>query len=87
MLDEMVFAGYIGNELGPYGFFPTDATVLEREPLPAKLEGVGSGCPVDLTDPASPGRAPTGRNSGQRYPPAYHHGVLSRASRTLADDP
>ena len=25
MLDEMVEAGYTGTELGPYGFFPTDA--------------------------------------------------------------
>src|ERR1700678_536071 len=29
----------------------------------------------------------TGRNSGQRYPPAYRHGVLSRASQTTADGP
>ena len=27
MLDEMVFAGYTGTELGPYGFLPTDAKV------------------------------------------------------------
>ena len=29
MLDEMVEAGYSGTELGPYGFFPTDADVLQ----------------------------------------------------------
>jgi inosose dehydratase len=53
MLDEMVFAGYTGTELGPYGFFPTDAKVLERELSPRNLKLLGSFVPVDLTDPAS----------------------------------
>jgi inosose dehydratase len=53
MLDEMVFAGYTGTELGPYGFFPTDAKVLERELAQRKLKLLGSFVPVDLIDPAS----------------------------------
>jgi inosose dehydratase len=53
MLDEMVFAGYTGTELGPYGFFPTDEKVLEPELSKRKLTMLGSFVPVDLTDPAS----------------------------------
>jgi inosose dehydratase len=53
MLDEMVSAGYTGTELGPYGFFPTDAKVLEPELSQRKLKMLGSFVPVDLTDPAS----------------------------------
>jgi inosose dehydratase len=37
MLDEMVFAGYTGTELGPYGFLPTDAKVLESELVAAEV--------------------------------------------------
>src|ERR1700733_14807797 len=53
MLDEMVFAGYTGTELGPYGFFPTDAKVLGHELSQRNLKLLGSFVPVDLTDPAS----------------------------------
>jgi inosose dehydratase len=31
VLDEIAKAGYSGTELGPYGFFPTDAGVLRRD--------------------------------------------------------
>ena len=31
VLDEIAQAGYAGTELGPYGFLPTDPTVLRRE--------------------------------------------------------
>ena len=53
MLDEMVFAGYTGTELGPYGFLPTDPKLLESELSPRKLKLLGSFVPVVLSDPAS----------------------------------
>jgi inosose dehydratase len=53
MLDEMVFAGYHGTELGPYGFFPTDAAILLPELSKRNLTMLGSFVPVVLSDPAS----------------------------------
>jgi hypothetical protein len=53
MLDEMVSAGYTGTELGPYGFLPTDAKVLEGEFSKRQLKLLGSFVPVVLSDPAS----------------------------------
>jgi inosose dehydratase len=53
MLDEMVWAGYTGTELGPYGFFPTDAAVLKAQLDKRKLKLLGSFVPVVLSDPAS----------------------------------
>jgi inosose dehydratase len=57
MLDEMVWAGYTGTELGPYGFFPTDAAVLKAQLDQRKLKLLGSFVPVVLSDPASAGIA------------------------------
>jgi len=53
MLDEMVAAGYTGSELGPYGFFPTDPSVLKPQLDKRKLKLLGSFVPVVLSDPAS----------------------------------
>ena len=54
MLDEMVFCRATpGTELGPYGFFPTDAQVLQGELSQRKLKLLGSFVPVVLSDPAS----------------------------------
>jgi inosose dehydratase len=53
MLDEMVEAGYSGTELGPYGFFPTDADVLQVQLKKRMLKLLGSFVPVKLGDPAS----------------------------------
>ena len=57
MLDEMVWAGYTGTELGPYGFFPTDPAVLKPQLEKRKLTLLGSFVPVVLSDPASAGIA------------------------------
>lgn len=55
MLDEMVEGGYTATELGPYGYFPTDADVL-RPVLKAKgLEMISSFVPVDIANPAAAG--------------------------------
>jgi inosose dehydratase len=53
MLDEMVQAGYTGTELGPYGFFPTDADVLKRELSSRQLKLLGSFVPANLGDPSA----------------------------------
>jgi inosose dehydratase len=53
MLDEMVDAGYTGAELGPYGFFPTDANVLRPQLEKRKLKLLGSFVPVKMTDPGA----------------------------------
>lgn len=57
MLDEMIWAGYTGTELGPYGFFPTDPAVLKPQLDKRKLKLLGSFVPVVLSDPASAGIA------------------------------
>lgn len=53
MLDEMAEAGYAGSELGPYGFFPTDATILQPQLEKRKLKLLASFVPVKMTDPAA----------------------------------
>ena len=53
MLDEMVAAGYTGTELGPYGFFPTDASILQNELRKRGMKLLGSFVPVTLSDPAA----------------------------------
>lgn len=53
MLDEMVEAGYTGTELGPYGFFPTDAAVLKQQLGKRNLKLLASFVPVPLGDAAS----------------------------------
>jgi inosose dehydratase len=51
MLDEMVAAGYRGTELGPYGFFPTDAHVLKAQLEKRGLKLLASFVPVTLSEP------------------------------------
>ncbi len=53
MLDEMVEAGYTGTELGPYGFFPTDAKTLQPQLEQRKLALLASFVPVKMTDPSA----------------------------------
>jgi inosose dehydratase len=50
MLNEMVDAGYTGTELGPYGYFPTDADVLKPQLEKRKLKLLGSFVPVRMGD-------------------------------------
>jgi len=53
MLDEMVSAGYRGTELGPYGFFPTDASVLGPQLRKRQAALLGSFVPVPIGDEKS----------------------------------
>lgn len=52
MLDEMVAGGYSGTELGPYGYFPTDPSVLRPVLEQRKLAMLSSFVPVPLADPS-----------------------------------
>jgi inosose dehydratase len=49
----MVEAGYMGSELGPYGFFPTDPKILQPQLEKRKLKLLASFVPVKMTDPAA----------------------------------
>jgi len=48
VLDEMAAAGYMGTELGPYGYFPTDSKQLIRELSARGLTLVSGFVPVPL---------------------------------------
>src|SRR5436305_7009213 len=50
ILDEMVAGGYTGTELGPYGYFPTDAGVLRAALSARSLKMLSSVVPVNLAD-------------------------------------
>ncbi|HEY6293634.1 MAG TPA: TIM barrel protein [Terriglobia bacterium] len=51
VLDEIAAAGYSGTELGPYGYFPTDAGVLSRALAARRLTMLSSFVPVPLSNP------------------------------------
>lgn len=53
VLDEMSQAGYVGTELGDWGFMPTDATQLQHELRQRNLSMLAGFLPVDLSDPSS----------------------------------
>ncbi len=55
ILDEILSAGYTGTELGPYGYFPTDAAVLRKTLQEKGLTMLSSFVPVPLTDPSRTG--------------------------------
>ncbi len=48
VLDEMAQTGYVGTELGDWGFMPTDPEALRRALQGQKLELVGAFVPVAL---------------------------------------
>ncbi|MCW5852781.1 MAG: TIM barrel protein [Anaerolineae bacterium] len=51
MLDEMQETGYVGTELGDWGFMPTDPTALAQELQARHLALLGSWVSVYLHDP------------------------------------
>lgn len=52
MLDELAWAGYIGTELGDWGFMPTDPKKLKAELGARNLSMIGSWVTVRLYDAA-----------------------------------
>jgi inosose dehydratase len=53
VLDEIRESGYLGTELGDWGFMPEDPEVLKRELSERGLVLVGAFVPVDFSDPAT----------------------------------
>ncbi len=53
MLDELVETGYIGTDLGDWGFMPTDPARLRAELVRRKLTMVGAFVPVTLKNAAA----------------------------------
>lgn len=50
VLDEMTAAGYVGTELGPYGFLPTDPNALKAALAARGLQLLSAFVPVRLAD-------------------------------------
>lgn len=50
MLDELAQAGFVGSELGNYGYMPTDPKTLQRELEERKLQLTGAWVTVRLYD-------------------------------------
>jgi inosose dehydratase len=50
-MDEIAKAGYEGTELGPYGYYPTDAMLLRKELAQRNLRLASSFVPLPLEDP------------------------------------
>jgi inosose dehydratase len=53
VLDEMAATGYVGTELGDWGFLPTDPVQLRAELAVRQLTLVGAFVPVALAHPAA----------------------------------
>lgn len=53
MLDELRGTGYVGTELGDWGFMPTDPPELRSELAARELAMVGAYVPVAFKDPAA----------------------------------
>jgi inosose dehydratase len=51
VLDEMRDTGYVGTELGDWGFLPTEPRALASELATRSLNLVGAFVPIALTDP------------------------------------
>ena len=51
VLDEIAETGYVGTELGPYGFLPTDPALLRTELEQRGLQLLSAFVPVDLVNP------------------------------------
>ena len=53
VLDEMQATGYIGTELGDWGFMPTEPAALKSDLQVHHLEMLGAFVPVNFSDPAA----------------------------------
>lgn len=57
VLDEIAETGHTGLELGPWGYLPTDATLLQEELDKRGLQLLSSFVPVNLVDQEAHGEA------------------------------
>ena len=53
MLDELAETGYVGTELGNWGYMPTEPHLLRHEMLSRNLSMRGAFVPVSLSDPTA----------------------------------
>lgn len=53
VLDEIAETGYVGTELGPYGYLPTDPVQLKSELDRRGLQLLSAFVPVDLVNPSA----------------------------------
>jgi len=53
VLDEIAATGYVGTELGDWGFMPTDAELLRRELCERRLSMAGAFVPIALSSPTA----------------------------------
>jgi len=83
VLDEMQETGYVGTELGDWGFMPTDPTLLANELSGRNLELLGAFVPVALIDESthSGGIAKALKVANLMHSAGYHHAFI-----VLADD-
>lgn len=51
VLKEMSDTGYLGTELGDWGFMPTDPAILKEDLAKQNLELIGAFVPVNFVDP------------------------------------
>ena len=82
VLNEMAETGYVGTELGDWGFMPTDPDALAAELTKRGLTMLGAFVPVALKDPASARARRRGRAEGG--PPAARGGRPHHRLRQVA---
>lgn len=83
VLDEMKDAGYLGTELGDWGFMPTEPGALRKEISNRELDLLGAFVPVNFVDASAheQGIASALRVAGLMHDAGYSHAFI-----VLADE-
>lgn len=83
VLDEIKETGYLGTELGDWGYMPTDPNLLRKEITKRDLQLLGAFVPVALADAS---KHPEGLESAMRVANLMHKAGYEDAFIVLADD-
>ena len=83
VLDEIKSTGYMGTELGDWGFMPTSPEVLRKEIKKRDLELLGAFVPVDLKDEEE---HQTGVSEALKVARLMYEAGFKNALIVLADD-
>lgn len=83
VLDEIKETGYIGTELGDWGFMPTEPSLLRQEIEKRGLELLGAFVPVALADKATHNK---GVNTALKVAELMYKAGYKNAFIVLADD-
>src|SRR5215212_2658106 len=86
MLDELRATGYVGTELGDWGYMPTDPAALRGELAGRGLALTGAFVPVALREPAAHGPGVEAALRVARLLAATAEGAATRPFLVLADD-